>query len=127
MAVDATCEEHLPKVGITFHIPAGIKASELVYEFNNAGTRVLAMSDLLFNLPHLPGLDGTLFRLLGSSGFFGMTRIGKWLLLKDKANFQRFLRQLAQIPNLKVLCVAHGDPIQTDADQALLAAAARLG
>lgn len=127
MPVDASCEEVLPKLGITFHTPPGIKPSELVYEFSSAGSCVLVMSDLLFNLPHLPGLDGSVFRLLGSSGFFGMTRIGKWLLLNDRRVFQQFLRQLAKTAGLKAVCVAHGEPVQTEVDQALLAAANRLG
>ena len=54
-----------------------------------------------------------------------MTRIGRLLLLKDRAAFQAWLRRQASRKLLAIL-PAHGQPIVKETDKALLAAAARL-
>lgn len=90
--------------------------------------KVLVLTDMLFNLPRLPGLDGLLFHWLGSTGFFGVTRIGRWLLLQDKRKFGEWLTQMARLPGLYAVCVAHGDAVigGAAAAEALEGARARL-
>lgn len=124
--VDAVCEELLPDLGIRVHTPSGMKPGELCYELPVAGGRALIVTDTLFNLPHQKGVDGFLFRILGSTGFFGLTNIGRLLMLKDKKAFKEWLVRLSALPDLKAVCVGHGNPIAQDVSEQLKAAAARL-
>jgi hypothetical protein len=124
--VDALAEDALPRLGILCHVPDGTRPGELVYELPVAGGAALIFTDLLFNLGDLPGLDGWLFRRLGSTGFFGMTRIGRWLNLRDRPRFQAWLRQLARRTDLKAICVGHGTAITSGCAEHLEAAASRL-
>lgn len=127
VAVTATCEEFLPGKGVRVHVPAGIKPSELVYEIDTGdGGVALVVTDILMNLPRLKGLDGWLLKILGSTGFFGITGIGRMLLLKDRREFRTWLEHLASTPRLSVISVGHGHSITKDCQVALQAAAARL-
>ena len=125
--VDETCESALPGYGIVCHAPDGIKPSELVYELPlPAAARALVVTDVLMNMAKLPGLDGLLLHLLGSTGFFGITRIGRMMLLKDKVAFRDWLLRMAALPDLRVISVAHGLPITTQCAEKLRSAAGRL-
>lgn len=126
VAVDDDAEQALPGLGVTCHVPEGIKPSELAYELPLKAGRALVFTDLLFNLEPLPGLSGRIMALLGSSGFFGLTRIGRWMLLKDAAAFRAWLLRLAELPGLEVISVAHGEPITRACRRRLTEAAGRL-
>jgi hypothetical protein len=124
--VDASVEEALPPVGVKVHAPAGLKAVERVFEVEGA----LVFCDALFNVKeHLPGFSGFLMRVIGSTGYFGMTRIGRTFVAADARAFGRWLRdEAAKLPGVEAILVAHGDAI-TGADAckaALESAAARL-
>lgn len=126
VTVHATVEEVLPELGGRCLAPPGVKPTEPVYELPIEGGVALVFTDLLFNLPHLPGCSGWFIRLVGSSGFFGITRIGRMLCLTDKRAFAAWLREQAERDDLKVLSVAHGDLITEDCSARLRAAAERL-
>lgn len=103
----------LPGVpGVVAHAPAGLKPAELAYELAlPGGGCALVFTDMLMNLPErLPGPDGLLFRLLGSTGFFGMTRVGRFLLLRDAGALAGWLRAQAE-REVHALCVGHGAPV----------------
>ena len=115
--VDALCEEVLPGLGVIVHQPRGLKPFELHYQLPlEDGSQALVMTDALFNLGDKPptGLGGTLLRAMGSVGPLGMSRIGRLLLLKNADQWSGYLNGLAQIENLRVLCVGHGEAITTD-------------
>lgn len=119
--VDATVEDAGGALGASVLGPDGIKRSEYVYVAR--GTWVFA--DVMMNLPKLPGLDGWLFGVLGSTGFFGITGIGRMALLTNRAAFKAWLGQAAESPP-SALLPAHGNVLTTDTGAALRAAAARL-
>jgi hypothetical protein len=48
---------------------------------------------------------------LGSTGFFGMTAIGRMLLLKNKKEFKTWLMAQSQRKDLAAVTVAHGEPV----------------
>lgn len=124
--VDSSAEDFLPKVGVTCHKPKGIKPDELVYEVPLEGGGVaLLFCDALFNLPRLPGIGGMMLGLMGSTGFFGTTRIGRWFL-SDRQGWKQWLDDTAQRDDIAVLSVAHGDPITEDCSARLREAAGRL-
>ena len=73
----------------------------------------------------VPGFEGWILRIIGSTGFFGMTRIGRFLMLKDRSAFKAWLLSLAEKKPHAIL-VAHGNPVLENTSQALRASAARL-
>lgn len=123
--VDGTCEELLPDAGIACLRPDGLKPDELVYDVPLDDGRALVFCDALFNLPDQPGIGGWMLRLMGSTGFFGTTRIGR-LFMRDTAGWKRWLEQTAERSDLRVLSVAHGDPVLERCPDHLRAAAARM-
>ena len=125
VAVDEVVEG-LKIPGVTPLQPQGVRPGELAYELTTSSGRALVFCDLLFNIPHEGGSGGWIGRLLGSTGFFGMTRIGRWLALKDRQIFRKWLEDLASDGEIAVISVAHGNAITENCNQRLKEAAARL-
>ncbi|NJM61197.1 MAG: hypothetical protein HC849_14875 [Oscillatoriales cyanobacterium RU_3_3] len=137
VAVDGTAEEILPEFGIICHEPAGIRPQELVYELSLPNGKALVFTDILFNLnksyfqENLP-TGKFLFQWLGtsaigSSGFFGITGLGRQFFMTDRDAYRQWLESLADsIPDLQVISVAHGSPIVANYRDRLREAAARL-
>ncbi|MCB9670969.1 MAG: hypothetical protein H6734_15925 [Alphaproteobacteria bacterium] len=123
--VHGTCEDELPAAGVHCVKPAGLKPDELVYEVPVAGGVALVFCDALFNLPDKPGCGGMIMRLMGSSGFFGTTRLGR-MLMSDMAGWKAWLLETAERDDLRALSVAHGDPIVDRCGDRLREAAGRL-
>lgn len=127
-AVHATCEEALPSLGITIHPPAGAKPGELAYELPLATGRALVVSDLLFNLREAPpGIRGFVLKYVTASiGPVHVSRVFRLLAMTDRAAYAGWVRGLADLPDLRVLCVGHGDPVTGDVAPQLRAAADRI-
>ena len=124
--VHGDAEEVLPGLGIQCHVPKGIKQSELTYELDLSPGKALVFTDILFNLKRLPRFTGWSLRIIGSTGFFGITRIGRFFLLEDRKLFKPWLMDMAAISDLHAIFVAHGDVIVDDCNQRLREAAERL-
>ncbi|MBM3269994.1 MAG: hypothetical protein FJZ01_20355 [Candidatus Sericytochromatia bacterium] len=129
LPVSERAEDVLPELGIGVLSPAGLRPLEVALDLPVEDGRALVFGDMLFNLPHLPGLGGLITRLIGSSGFLGITRIGRAILLESAPAFQAWLRERAETEDLALLCFGHGTAVdgQQAARDGLLAAAARLG
>ena len=129
VTVDAHCETVLPTLGIEVLEPKGLKPFELhlIIPLED-GTNALITTDSLFNLgPNPPsGFGGLILKWIGSVGPLGMTRLGRFLLLEDGDEWRTHLQNLSKIPNLSVLCMAHGDAIRSDVSAALEDAVSRL-
>ena len=128
--IDALCEEVLPELGVTILEPRGLKPFELHLLLPlEDDTKALVMTDALFNLEPCPpkGFKGLMLKWIGSVGPLGMTRIGRWLLLEDRALARAYFEDLANTPMLSILCIAHGESIREEVNAALNNAAARLG
>ena len=128
VSVDGDCESVLPGLGIMVLEPKGLKPFELHLLFPlEDGTKALVVTDTLFNLrPNPPGgFGGWMLKLMGSVKPLGMTRLGRWLLLEDRALWSNHLEELAQTENLQLLCMAHGEPVQDEVARALREAASR--
>jgi hypothetical protein len=91
-----------------------------------AGTSVV-LTDAVFNMPHLPGLQGFVLKhLTKSSGGPRVSRVARLLLVKDRAAFRRYLEHLAALPGLRRVLVAHHETIDRDPAAVLRAVAATL-
>ena len=122
-------EKILTPHGIIVHSPKGLKPAEQTLELPlQDGGKGLLFNDCLFNLqPNPPaGLGGWMLKILGSVKPLGITPLGKKLMLENASEFQNYLRTLAQIDNLRVLCVSHGQPILESVQDALAEAAERI-
>lgn len=132
VSVDAVAEEFLPNYDIICHEPAGIRPQELVYELQLPTGKALIFTDILFHLTesylekYVPK-NKLILRWLGASGYFGITALGKWFFMTDRNAYRQWLEALADnVPSLRVISVAHGEPIITNCTQKLREAAARL-
>lgn len=135
--VDKTCEEILSKIipnGFCFSLPGTM---ELLYALPLAESTetkekkdeefAFVVADMLFNLPS--GKYGFFVeKILGSAGFFGVTRIGRFFLWRagKRKEFANELRKCATILNWKILFVAHGDIITENCSNRLIEASQRL-
>ena len=127
--VTHTLEEVLPGLGVVLHRPKGLKDFEIHLELPLAdGSRALLVTDALFNLGSNPpkGFGGFMLKLLGSVGPLNITKIGKRMLLENKADYADYVLGLSQIDNLRVLSVAHGSYIDENLEQALRSASERI-
>ena len=142
VAVEATCEEVLPAHGVA---PLDMPGNpfELCYQMpldahDASAGYAFVVCDALFNLP---ANSGWIAYLMGSSGFFGVTRIGRLLMPKEsKVLFARWLRRMASTEPLldadtaerfepiewRAIIMAHGEPIVSDCHARLREAADRL-
>ncbi|MCP4896593.1 MAG: hypothetical protein GY906_06410 [bacterium] len=89
------------------HLEGVRKAEGVMIVRSEAGT-TLVFNDAIFNMSHGRGVSGFVFRYVtGSTGGPRVTRLFRWLAVKDKAAFREHLKTLAATPNLKRIVVSH--------------------
>jgi hypothetical protein len=108
VTVDGTYEDFPsdPDVAVTYL--EGVKRREGFVEVRSRDGVSLVFNDVIFNQPHLPGMNGFVMRLLGSTGGPRVTRIGKLFLVKDRAALRAHLERLATLPDLRRIVIMHG-------------------
>lgn len=108
--------DDLPADGVvTLEHLDGVKQGEGVMTVRGADGATLVFNDLIFNMPHAGGLSGALFRfLLRSTGGPRITRITRWLVVKDKRALRAELERLADTPNLRRIIVSHHEVISAE-------------
>ncbi len=116
--------EPTPPVRLEHLAGSGDGEGVLIVESEAGAT--LVFNDALFNLPHLPGVFGTVYRLIGSTGGPKVTRIARWFMVKDKAALRAHLERLAATPRLRRAIPGHGAVIDQDASGVLANVAAAL-
>ena len=105
----------------------GVRAAEGVMVVRSASGTTLVFNDAFFNMPHGSGFAGLFFRYVtGSTGGPRVTRLFRWLALKDKAAFRAHLERLAATPQLVRIIVSHHEPITERPAETLLEVAAGL-
>jgi hypothetical protein len=107
----------LPSLGFRLHKAVGLKLTEYVLEAPVDGGVALMCTSVLANRGAAPStFMGRLVATTMMSGDQLATgRMMRLFMVKNKPAFKRFLAMLATIPNVKIVTVAHGDPI-TDGD-----------
>lgn len=104
----------------------GCAEREGYMEVTSGGRSTLVFNDLVFNLPHLPGLFGLIYRALGSSGGPKVSGLVRMLVVKDRAALAQNLLRLAGAPNLGRVIPGHGDLVDREAPAFLRQVAATL-
>ena len=79
------------------------------------GGSLVIPGDAMMNLPHLPGFEGFIWRLLGSTGGPRVTTIAKTFLVSDRKALREHMLELAAQPGLERLVPCHGAIVETDA------------
>lgn len=86
----------------------GVGQAEGVMLVHSDDGTTLVINDLVFNMPHVPGFTGFIFRhLTQSSGGPRVTRIVRWFIMKDRRAVRAELERLADIPDLRRIIVSH--------------------
>jgi hypothetical protein len=121
--VDLTYEAFPGDDTVSLAHVTGIRDMEGVLSVRSDDGVTLVFNDLVFNVPHMPGLGGVVMRLLGSSGGPKVTRVMRVLAVKDKHALREHLLALASTPDLVRIVPGHGDVIARDAAATLRAVA----
>lgn len=75
----------------------------------------LVLNDVVFNMPHLPGLKGLVFRYVtASSGGPRVSRVARMFIVKDRNALRADLERLAATPDLRRIIVSHHQIIDHD-------------
>jgi hypothetical protein len=100
---------------VTLRELEGVGSAEGVLLVRSQDGVTLVFNDLIFNMPHGTGAAGFIFRYLtASTGGPKLTRISRWLVVKDKAAVRRELEALAETPGLRRIIVSHHQTITED-------------
>lgn len=128
VAVDGTYEDYPGDDAVSFATLDGTARQEGVMIVRSAGGTTLVINDVIFNMDHLGGFHGFVFKhITKSTGGPRVTRIGKFFLVKDAVAFRAHLERLAATPGLARLIVSHGAMVEEDPAAAIRTALATLG
>jgi hypothetical protein len=133
----AKVAEVVPDVGVYAEMPPddavslgvleGVGEAEGFVRVEDESGVTLVLNDAVFNMPHLPGMQGFVLKhVTCSSGSPRVSRVGRFFLVKDKAAFVAQLHRLADTPKLARVIVSHHETITERPGEALRAAAATL-
>lgn len=112
VAVDGAYEDFPSDEHVSFVTLEGTKVSEGVMIVRDASGTSLVFNDALFNMPHLSGFTGFVFRYLTqSSGGPRVSRVARWFVVKDMKAFAAHLARLADTPGLARIVVSHHETI----------------
>jgi hypothetical protein len=124
--VDGTYAELPPTGPLTIRYLDGVGEREGYLELREPDGVTLIFNDAIFNQPHLPGLFGFIYKLIGSSGGARVTRLLKLAMVKDKAALKAQLLKLADTPQLARIIIMHGARVDAEPGAFLRQVAATL-
>ena len=93
----------------------GLGEVEGVLEVRSKDGVTLIFNDALFNQPHLPGLFGAVYKMLGQTGRPKVTGVTRLFLVKDKSEYAAHLHELSELADLVRIMPGHIAPIVDDA------------
>ena len=112
---------------VRFETLDGTNSAEGVMIVRSKSGVTLVFTDAVFNMPHLPGAQGFVFRrITGSTGGPRVSRLFRVLVMKDRAAFRAHLERLAALPDLERIIVAHHETIAREPARVLREVAAKL-
>lgn len=106
--VDLTFDQFQSDETVVLRHLDGTKEGEGVMIVKHGDSSSLVFNDLIFNMPHVPGVIGWAMRYVTkSTGGPIISRIARLLVIKDKAAVKRELDDLAAMPGLSRIVVSH--------------------
>jgi hypothetical protein len=125
--VDGAYADFPAEDGIRIDDLEGMGGTEGVMTVRSKDGTTLVFNDAIFNMPHVPGFHGWVFRnITNSSGGPRVSRLARLALVKDKGALRSHLERLADTPSLKRVIVSHHELIQDEPREAIRRAAATL-
>jgi|LNFM01.1.fsa_nt_gb hypothetical protein len=104
----------------------GLSNGEVVFAARDERGCALVFTDLLFNHTHVGGAQGTMMRLLGSTGGPRVTRVARLAMVSEGYLVAKSLVELANRRGLYAAIPGHGSVIATNAAQTLAVVATKL-
>ena len=110
LPVDLTMKEFPESDAVRFEVLEGLGGVEGVMHVRSSDGVTLVFTDAVFNLTaRIPGVTGFIYHnVLGSKTGPRVTRIARWMMVKDKKAYRAHLERLAATPDLRRVVVAHG-------------------
>ena len=118
VTVDFGPKEGLAELGLRHHVTPGLRFTEIVLDLDVEGGRALVFTDLLAP----GGAPSFLVRLMGPPGSTGVPRIVKFRQVRDKPAVRRFVDELAEAGDVRMLLFSHGPAVTKGAAQELAVA-----
>jgi hypothetical protein len=118
--VDGTYDDAPKDEGVRLLHLDGTKNGEGVLEVRSADGVTLTFNDAICNLAPVSGVMGF---FLAPTGRASVSRMARWLVMKDKEPFRAHLTKLADTEGLARIIVSHGHVIANQAAETLKAAA----
>lgn len=126
--VDLDYDQYPADPDVTVRHVAGTKDAEGVMIVRHGERSTVVLNDLLFNMPHVPGFTGWVFKhVTQSSGGPRVSRVARWFLVADRQAFADDLRRLADTPGLCRVIVSHHQVITDEPAAVLRRVAATIG
>lgn len=123
--VDGTYADFPSDETVSLHVLDGVGEEEGYVRVEDEAGVTLVMNDLVFNMPHVPGVQGFVLKhVTRSTGGPQLTRVSRFFLVKDKAKVRAQLEALAATPKLARVIVSHHRTIDVDPAGTLRAIAA---
>ncbi|NUO50244.1 MAG: hypothetical protein HOV80_15425 [Polyangiaceae bacterium] len=127
VAVDGDYDAYPQDDDVRLEPLGGVGDAEGIMTVKSSSGTTLVLNDAIFNMPHVPGFQGFVFKhLTASSGGPKVSRIAKYFMVKDKAAFRSELERLAGTPGLVRAIVSHHETITGDVAATLRGVAASL-
>jgi hypothetical protein len=128
VAVDGALDALPRDPALAVETLSGSKTEEavLVARSPDGARASLLFGDAVMNLPHLPGLEGFLLRLIGSTGGPRVTGLTRLVAVADRRALAAHLERLAATLGLLRLVPSHGAIVSARAGEVLREVAARL-
>jgi len=124
--VDGVYESLPPTAPVTVRYLDGVAQREGYLELRDRDGVTLIFTDAVFNQPHLPGVFGAVYRLIGSSGGPKVPLILKLAMVREKQALRAHLEKLADTPSLKRIVIMHGTRVDAEPSAFLRQVAASL-
>lgn len=105
---------------VAWHVVAGSGGHEAALVVHRVSGTTIILGDLIGNMRRKGGFEGWMLHVMG----FGddtpqVPAVEKLLMVKSKAQLRRQFLDWAEIPDLRRILMAHGEPIERDAAQVL--------
>jgi hypothetical protein len=112
--VDGTYENLPSTAPVTVRYLDGVGEREGYLELREGNDVTLIFNCAVFNQPHLSGVFGIVYRMIGSSGGPRVPWLLRKSMVKDGAALKAQLLRLAETPGLRRIVIMHGGRIDAE-------------
>lgn len=127
VALDGTYNDYPKDKDVELQPVDGVGNAEGAMLVHSKAGTTITLTDTIFNMPHIAGFSGFVLKYItASSGGPTVSRVSRFMMIKDKPAFRAWIERTAALPNLRRVLVAHHLPIDSDVPSVLRSIAASL-